>query len=561
MSQISHDPNETRQDPGSQQRLIDAARAQVSDSNPRADSATAGQTHSSSSSRGRPLPKPGTFPGYTITREIHGGGQGVVYQAMQESTRQKVALKVIHDGPFADPRNRARLERGVRILAELNHPNIVRIVDSGEANGSMFYVMDYIPGQALDAWLDSRRRTSQQSPPTHYRSRWRWSSRPGGSAGSRRRQQSDVEELIRLFIKICDATNAAHLRGVIHRDLKPGNIRVDDSHEPHLLDFDLAKVLGGDMVDDGPGYAKTVTGEFLGTLRWASPEQVERAPGKIDIRTDVYSLGVIFYEALTGITPYPMLGTRREIEDHILHTDPPPPSRHRTSLDPDLDAIILKCLAKPRERRYHSAGPIADDFRSLLAGAAVSAQRDSSWYTLKRLMRRHRLATSALFCVAGTLVGTSAVSLHFWNEERQAQKKLEQVTQRANENREATNVAGLVAMENIHRMALGWFMLAWQLDQEQAAKTIRDRTPSGSPEFKAMQFLLDGSQPPEQFTADLTAETSAMGYYVVGERALKQKKIELAKEAFDKCLKNAPQVWFRAPAEARLAELKKTTGS
>jgi len=564
MTRTSHSSTETQRGPTAEQRLIDAARAQLASQPPPLspdDLSTLAPVPSSHPHR-RPLPASDAFPGYKILREIHGGGQGVVYQALQESTGQKVALKVIHEGPFADPRNRARLERGVRILAELNHPNIVSIIDSGESNGSMFYVMDYIPGQSLDEWLDGRRRSSLQPSATRYRSRWPWSSRASASGKSRRQQQTDIEDLVRLFIKICDATHAAHLRGVIHRDLKPGNIRIDDRHEPHLLDFDLAKILGGDVFDDGPAFAKTVTGEFLGTLRWASPEQIERAPAKIDTRTDVYSLGVVLYEALTGLTPYPMLGTRREIEDHILNTDPPPPSRHRASLDPDLDAIVLKCLSKSRERRYHSAGPIADDLRSFLAGAPISARRDSSWYLLRKLARRHKLVTTTLFCMTATLIGATLTSLHFYRGERQAKDEQKAVADQRQADLLRATQSAVSAQSAIHRQVLGWFLLAWNLDQQQWAKTIRDRTPASSPEYQAMQFLLDPSQPSEAFLARLSAGDTPMGDYVVGERCLKQGRLEPARRAFADCAaKSPPGAWYRAPAEARLTVLGEPSGN
>jgi serine/threonine protein kinase len=141
----------------------------------------------------------GAFPGYTILREIHRGGQGVVYQALQLATKRKVAIKVIHGGPFTGSQGRARFEREVQILGQLNHRNIVAIHDSGVApDGSFFYVMDYISGRSLDEVL----RASKDKP--------------------------DIETTLQLFIKVCDAVNAAHLKGVIHRDLKPSNIFLTD---------------------------------------------------------------------------------------------------------------------------------------------------------------------------------------------------------------------------------------------------------------------------------------------------------------------------------------------
>ncbi|HEY8751524.1 MAG TPA: serine/threonine-protein kinase, partial [Tepidisphaeraceae bacterium] len=153
-------------------------------------------------------------PGYSILRELNRGGQGVVYVATQLSTGRKVAVKVLRDGPFADDRKLARFDREVHVLAALNHPNIVTIIDTGRAaDGSRYIVMNYIAGMDLGQYMLRR----QQKDP------------------------DDPSKLLRMFLKICDAVNAAHQKGIIHRDLKPGNIRVDERGEPHVLDFGLAR--------------------------------------------------------------------------------------------------------------------------------------------------------------------------------------------------------------------------------------------------------------------------------------------------------------------------------
>src|SRR5262249_21331340 len=139
---------------------------------------------------------------------------------------------------------------------------------------------------------------------------------------SSKRQRAQIRRSLELFARVCDAVNAAHVRGVIHRDLKPGNIRIDENGEPHILDFDLAKVIAGEALDDEAIAAMTQTGDFVGSLRWASPEQVEKLPNKVDMRTDVYSLGVVLYEILTGRFPYPVIASRRDVEDNILHAMP-----------------------------------------------------------------------------------------------------------------------------------------------------------------------------------------------------------------------------------------------
>ncbi|MEM7623974.1 MAG: serine/threonine-protein kinase, partial [Planctomycetota bacterium] len=237
----------------------------------------------------------GSIPGYRILREIHRGGQGVVYLAVQEGTRRKVAVKVMRQGPFTSAQDRVRFEREVQVLAQINNPNIVGILDSGVFAGSYFYVMDYISGHTLDDYV--------------------------------RLNELSHADILRLFITVCDAVNAAHLRGVIHRDLKPGNIRVTPRGEPQVLDFGLAKL--GDDVDGGVAHTAvthmTETGQFIGSLPWASPEQARGESEKIDVRTDVYALGVMLYQLVCGQFPYRIEGPMAEVVESISKAEPSRP--------------------------------------------------------------------------------------------------------------------------------------------------------------------------------------------------------------------------------------------
>ncbi|MBI3834430.1 MAG: serine/threonine protein kinase [Planctomycetes bacterium] len=317
-----------------------------------------------------------TVPGYRVLREIHRGGQGVVYQALQESTQRKVAIKILKEGPLADERELARFDREVDVLSRLNHPHIVTIHDRGSAAGHAYYVMDYIPGRPLDAYV-------------------------AGAALSTR-------EVLDLFRKVCEAVNDAHLRGVIHRDLKPSNIRVNEEGEPRILDFGLAK-----LTPDASGSADdvTVSGQFIGSLPWASPEQADSRSDLLDIRTDVYSLGVILYQLLTGHFPYPVSGRMNEVAQHIIHTSPARPSTHMRPLDRDVEIILLKCLAKESNRRYQSAGELARDIQRYLNGEPIEARRATSLYQLRQFARRNKAAfvgIAAVFVVLvlGTIVST-----------------------------------------------------------------------------------------------------------------------------------------------------------
>ena len=329
------------------------------------------------------LPPPDYFPGYVIAREIHRGGQGIVYQAVHKTTKRKVAIKVMIEGVLASTRERTRFEREVEILAQLDHPNIVDVLDSGSVEGRFYYVMDYISGSTLDVWI------SQHDLP--------------------------IDEVLGLFAKICEAVNAAHLKGVIHRDLKPANVRVDANGNPHIVDFGLARIATGSLSDDDR--LMTLTGQFIGSLPWASPEQAQGIPSMIDVRTDVYSLGVTLYQMLTGRFPYQVAGNMRDVLDNILRAEPARPSTVRRQINDEVETIVLKCLSKERDRRYQNAGDLARDIAHYLRGDPIEAKRDSGWYVLRKTARRYRGAVAAAAIILLMLVAF-AVGMSILNSQK-----------------------------------------------------------------------------------------------------------------------------------------------
>lgn len=338
--------------------------------------------------------------GYQVIREISRGGQAVVYEAIQQSTSRKVAIKVLHGGGFTGPKERARFDREVQVLAALNHPNVVQVIDRGTTgDGSWYLVMPYIDGYPLDEWLLAYFQTNPSGPPP-----------------------DDPAELLRLFLRICDAVNAAHLRGVVHRDLKPSNIRIDYNGEPHILDFGLARTGLPGMTDEDQPQRITITGTFLGSLPWASPEQAEGAVSQIDMRSDVYSLGVILYQMLTGKFPYEVVGNMRDVLNNIMTAAPTPPSsvpgtkpakwtqqrrrwlcKHKRPINPVMDAIILKALSKRREERYQSAGDLAVDITNYLSGRPTIAAGEAPGKTWPKPV--FATAMAALILVVATAVG------------------------------------------------------------------------------------------------------------------------------------------------------------
>ena len=294
---------------------------------------------------------------YEIRSEIHRGGQGVVYHGVHRPTRREVAIKLLRSGPFAGARERARFDREAEILASLRHPNIVTIHDSGEAAGCSYFVMDYVHGDPLDAYLA---RLDAARPET-------------------------TATIVELFARIADAIHCAHLRGVIHRDLKPGNVRVDASGSPQVLDFGLAKLSASEA-----GASMTEPGQFVGTLPWASPEQALGKSTEVDVRSDVYSIGVMLYYALAQRMPYVTEGSAAAIANAIATAAPRSLRRERSEISQDLDTIVLKCLQKEPARRYQSAGDLARDLRRLQAGEPIEARRDSVVYLFQKAVARHR---------------------------------------------------------------------------------------------------------------------------------------------------------------------------
>ena len=324
------------------------------------------------------------FPGYELRGEPLRGGQGAVYRAWHPAMRREVAIKVMGSGASATPHEMVRFEREIEILAGLRHPNIVAVHDSGvSSDGGLYFVMDYVEGRALDEHFRNG------SPP----------------------DAAKIRTIIDTFLGVCEAIQSAHLRGVIHRDIKPSNIRIDSEGRPRVLDFGLAKLLSSPIDDPQLVPTMTASGQFIGSLPWASPEQAEGS-ADLDLRTDVYSLGVVLYHLLTRQFPYEVRGLHREVADRITREAPKPPSSLNAALDTELETVVLKCLAKERERRYQTAGELHADLRRWRTGEPVEARRDSAWYLVRKTMHRHGAAVG----VAGGFVGlltVSAIALSF----------------------------------------------------------------------------------------------------------------------------------------------------
>lgn len=313
-----------------------------------------------------------TIKGYRILRRLEDGGQGRVWLATRDQDGVRIAIKVLRLHEGSSGRSRARFEQSIATLASLDHPGIVRNVEHGVlATGELWHATEFVPGRSLlehiehlDQLLRHERGSESRLP---------------------------VREIVALFVRICEAVEAAHRVGVIHRDLKPSNIIVGDDGRPALLDFGHATT---------PEFAAssnlTISGEFLGTPIYASPEQVLCRPGTIDVRTDVYALGVILYQCLTGTFPYDVLGSLAEIFEQIQYAEPAPLRTHVPWIDRDLQAIVLQALAKRREDRYQSVSELRADLDRYMQGDSVQARRGGTVYAFAKFLRRHKiLAVSA----------------------------------------------------------------------------------------------------------------------------------------------------------------------
>ncbi|HRP61942.1 MAG TPA: serine/threonine-protein kinase [Phycisphaerales bacterium] len=319
------------------------------------------------------------IPGYEVLSEIHRGGQGIVYAARQVSTNRVVAVKLMLHGPYATQTQRLRFDREIDLAARLNHPNIVTIFDRGlTTDGRHYFVMERVNGERLDVFM--------------------------------RTNSVDLGARLTLFISLCEPIIHAHQRGIMHRDLKPGNIMVDDDGHPHVLDFGLAKSLSK-LDEDHQSALVTGAGEFLGTLAYAAPEQLSRQEGDIDTRADVYALGVILYELMTGRLPFDADLSLVDLIHAISHDEPPKPSSV-ARMDRDLETIILKAIQKDRSRRYQSVAELRDDLDRFRRGLPILARTDSQWYVICKMLQRHRApAIAACLVIVALIVATIVSSL------------------------------------------------------------------------------------------------------------------------------------------------------
>ncbi len=441
-----------------------------------------------------PLPKGTRLGDYTIERVLGHGGMGIVYLAHQENPRRTVALKVLRASMFGSSALR-RFEHEAQVLGMLQHPGIAQIFEAGAAEmgrGPQPYIaMELVDGPTL-------LKHAAQQP-------------------------LDVRGRLELMARVCDAVHHAHQRGVIHRDLKPGNILVDHAGQPKVLDFGVSRAADPDL----RATINTSAGQLIGTLSYMSPEQALGDPEQIDVRSDVYSLGVVLFELLSGQLPYDIRTKTIPEAARILHdTEARRLGSVERRLRGELDLIAGKALERDKSRRYQSAAELADDIRAHLAGAPISARQDSALYVLSKFVRRHALvsALAGAFVVSVSVLGVySTIQAYRAGESARAelmerlkaQKALElanEQTQRAD--RAADDAVRQLRASNIERGRLigagGSMLLAedaiwpallrdptsahafWALWELYAKNPCRAAVPTHADAVRAMDFSPDG---------------------------------------------------------------------
>jgi serine/threonine protein kinase len=381
---------------------------------------------------------------YKLIRRIGDGGCGVVYAArQQEPVQREVALKIIRLGMDTE-RVIARFDVERRALALMNHPNIAHVLDAGAtAAGRPYFVMELVPGTKITEYCDN--------------------------------QRLKIEDRLMLFVQVCMAIQHAHQKGILHLDIKPSNVLItlsDNAPVPKVIDFGIGKAIEAPLAD---GFAATAPDHFIGTPAYMSPEQVAGAEADVDTQSDIYSLGALLYELLTGRPPFDsatLVGLGADEMRRVLRDwESPLPSVLLSSLTPrdlavvaeqrdvgsstmigmlcaDLDWITQQAMQKNPQRRYATANGLATDIKRYLQNQPISARPPSSLYRMRKFVRRNRLAFVSAVALTMTLIAGLSISTWLFLREREARHHEEVLRAQAEDAEKVSRAVYLVRQHN-----------------------------------------------------------------------------------------------------------------
>lgn len=411
-------------------------------------------TRADASTQSHHIPLPESIGHYRIESLIGEGGMGSVYKAEQDSPRRTVALKVIKAG-VTSSRLLHRFEIEAQILGKLDHPGIATIFEAGtfgEGRGAQpFFAMEFVQGQELLEYADSKK------------------------LGTRDR--------LALLAKVAEAVQHAHQKGVIHRDLKPGNILVTDAGQIKVLDFGVARATDADIQT---ATMQTDIGQLIGTIPYMSPEQASGNPDDLDTRSDVYALGVIAYELLTGQMPYDLKQKMiHEAVRVIQHDEPKTLSTINRTFRGDVEIIVGKALIKEKDRRYQSASDLANDIERYLSNEPIEARPPSTWYQLSKFSRRNKALVVGIAAVLVVSVAGALISINFaMGEAEQKQLALDAAEQAriAKEAAESAQAEEAKRADELQQVADFQSEQLGKIQVEMMGMQLRDSIIDGAPE-------------------------------------------------------------------------------
>ncbi|MCZ7636511.1 MAG: protein kinase [Verrucomicrobia bacterium] len=411
------------------------------------------------------------FGDYELLAEIARGGMGVVFKARQVSLNRLVALKLMSAGTLATPELVKRFKAEAEAAASLSHPNIVPIHEIGEHQGQHYFSMGLVEGPSLREALAQVRGSKVEARRSQVEVGGPRSEVPSARAAAHSR--FEPREAAQLVATVARAVHYAHQRGVLHRDLKPGNILLDPNGTPHLTDFGLAKLVAKDST-------LTHTHAMLGTPAYMAPEQARGAAKDVTTAADVYGLGAVLYEALTGSPPFAG-GTTFETIRQVLEREPRRPSVFNPAVDRDLETICLKCLEKDPGRRYSSAAGLAADLEKWLRHEPIMARRTGTGERFRKWVRRRPAIAALTVGLALALILGLAGATWEWSRAETSARELR---------------------ENLYAADIGLAFQAWQSDRVAYARDLLEKWQPGShADLRGFEwrYLYNLTRPQEEF--------------------------------------------------------------